>query len=69
MKARWLKVNQWRNSRQTLMKSLVSFLLFCLAGLFLFIVGLVIGYGFIGSGEPFAILKQETWANLMTYFK
>lgn len=69
MKDGGLMMNQFKTSRQSLMKSLASVLLFCLAALVLFIAGLMLGYGGIGEGKPLNILKAETWSSVMSYFK
>ena len=43
-------------------------LLVLLLGLVIFCAGLVIGYGVIGNGDPWAILSPKTWESILSKF-
>ena len=49
--------------------SLIRLLLLILLIFFFFMVGLMIGYGVIGDGEPTAVFSGNLWTNVLKFMK
>lgn len=49
--------------------SFIRLLVIGLLIFFLFMIGLMIGYGVIGNGEPMAVFNGNLWTNLMKFLK
>lgn len=52
----------------TILLSLFRVFSVILIAIVLFFVGLMIGYGFIGDGQPFGIFSDKLWQHIFEFF-
>ncbi|AZP03246.1 DNA-directed RNA polymerase subunit beta [Jeotgalibaca ciconiae] len=50
-------------------KSIFIILLFIVAAVALFAVGLMIGYGVLGDGEAMQVFERETWEHILEFIR
>lgn len=50
-------------------KSIFIILLFIVAAIALFAVGLMIGYGVLGDGEAMQVFERETWEHILEFIR
>ncbi|QIL46671.1 DNA-directed RNA polymerase subunit beta [Vagococcus coleopterorum] len=57
------------SSKKYILKQLFKIVLIILVALLLFSVGLMIGYGVLGKGNPFDVFNGSTWSHITDFIK
>lgn len=55
------------SSSEHILRSLIRIVAILLAGILLFIVGSMIGYGIMGGGNPFKVLLPGVWRHILEF--
>ncbi|MBU5364932.1 DNA-directed RNA polymerase subunit beta [Enterococcus devriesei] len=55
------------SSSEHILRSLIRIVAILLAGILLFIVGSMIGYGAMGGGNPFKVLLPGVWRHILEF--
>lgn len=57
------------SSDNYVLKQLFKIIFIILLGLILLVVGLMVGYGVIGKGNPFEVFSGKTWSHITDFIK
>ncbi|EOH86624.1 DNA-directed RNA polymerase subunit beta [Enterococcus pallens] len=55
------------SSSDHILRSLIKIVGVLLAGVILFIIGSMIGYGVMGGGNPFGVLLPGVWRHILDF--
>ncbi|MFC4772097.1 DNA-directed RNA polymerase subunit beta [Enterococcus hermanniensis] len=55
------------SSSEHILRNLIRIVAILLAGVMLFIIGSMIGYGVMGGGNPFKVLLPDVWRHILDF--
>lgn len=55
------------SSSEHILRSFIRIVAILLAGILLFIIGSMIGYGAMGDGNPFKVLLPDVWRHILDF--
>ncbi|WP_407857369.1 DNA-directed RNA polymerase subunit beta [Enterococcus hailinensis] len=55
------------SSSEHILRNLIRIVAILLAGVVLFIIGSMIGYGVMGGGNPFKVLFPDVWRHILDF--
>ncbi|MEG1503757.1 DNA-directed RNA polymerase subunit beta [Enterococcus sp. 22-H-5-01] len=55
------------SSSEHILRNLIRIVAILLAGVVLFIIGSMIGYGVMGGGNPFKVLLPDVWRHILDF--
>ena len=55
------------SSSEHILRNLIRIVAILLAGVVLFIIGSMIGYGVMGGGNPFKVLLPDVWRHILGF--
>ncbi|MBV7389102.1 MULTISPECIES: DNA-directed RNA polymerase subunit beta [Enterococcus] len=57
------------SASEHILRNLIKIVAILLAGVLLFIIGSMIGFGVVGDGNPFSVLLPGVWRHILEFMQ